>query len=216
MALEFISLTTGRNDFCRIIDIRIESFPKHPHLYKQPPSRSMKPLKRKMKKLHNKYVFVTVNKAANNVIIFWKLYCVDVLKRELNSKTTYVPAQLTKDKFLLDNIDTFIKIDVKIVKCELPTFYWFPKLHKRSPYILSKIEVPRDVRNSKSENRTSSDENGLNIRTNASPKMGQDQVSGGVTVPCWLAAPVAMFYGNLRNLVIRSKSVIRSSSVISS
>ena len=27
--------------------------------------------------------------------------------------------------------------------------------------------------------------------------MGQDQVSGGVSVLCWLAAPVAMFYGNL-------------------
>ena len=46
--------------------------------------------------------------------------------------------------------------------------------------------------------------------------MGQDQVSGGVSILCWLAAPVSMFYGNLRNLVIRSKSVIRSSSVISS
>ena len=27
--------------------------------------------------------------------------------------------------------------------------------------------------------------------------MGQDQVSGGVSVLCWLAAPVSMFYGNL-------------------
>ena len=26
-----------------------------------------------------------------------------------------------------------LKIDVKIDKCELPTFYWLPKLHKR-PY----------------------------------------------------------------------------------
>ena len=43
---------------------------------------------------------------------------------------------------------------------------------------------------------TSSGKNGLNIR------MGQDQVSGGVSVLCWLAAPVAMFYGNLQNLVI--------------
>ena len=34
-------------------------------------------------------------------------------------------------------------------------------------------------------------ENGLNIRTNASPKMGQDKVSGGVRVLCWLAAHVA-------------------------
>ena len=40
-------------------------------------------------------------------------------------------------------------------------------------------------------------------------------MSGGVSVLCWLAAPVAMFYGNLQNLVIRSKSVIKSSSVIS-
>ena len=27
--------------------------------------------------------------------------------------------------------------------------------------------------------------------------MGQDQVFGGVSVHCWLAAPFAMFYGNL-------------------
>ena len=41
-------------------------------------------------------------------------------------------------------------------------------------------------------------------------------MSGGVSVLCWLAATVAIFYGNSRNLVIRSKSVIKSSSVISS
>ena len=45
--------------------------------------------------------------------------------------------------------------------------------------------------------------------------MGQDQMSGEVSVLCRLAVPVAMFYGNLRNLVISLKSVIRSSSVIS-
>ena len=28
-------------------------------------------------------------------------------------------------------------------------------------------------------------------------QMGQDQVSGGVSVLCWLAAPVVMFYGSL-------------------
>ena len=63
---------------------------------------------------------------------------------------------------------------------------------------------------------TSSGKNGLNIRTNGKSQMGQDQVSGGVSVLCWLAAPVTMFYGNLKNLEIRSKSVIKSSSVIRS
>ena len=44
--------------------------------------------------------------------------------------------------------------------------------------------------------------------------MGQDQVFGGVSVLFWLAAPVAMFMETSRNLVIRSKLVIRYSWVI--
>ena len=40
-------------------------------------------------------------------------------------------------------------------------------------------------------NKTSSGEIGLDIRTHASPKVGQDQVSGGVSVLCWHAALVA-------------------------
>ena len=41
----------------------------------------------------------------------------------------------------------------------------------------------------KSRNKTSSGDIGLNIRTLASPKVGQDQVSEGVSVLCWHAAP---------------------------
>ena len=36
----------------------------------------------------------------------------------------------------------------------------------------------------KSGDKTSSGEIGLDIRTHASPKVGQDQVSGVVSVPC--------------------------------
>ena len=43
----------------------------------------------------------------------------------------------------------------------------------------------------KSENKTSSGEIGIAIRTHASPKVGQDQVSGGVSVPCRHATSVA-------------------------
>ena len=57
--------------------------------------------------------------------------------------------------------------------------------------ISEKKEVLRDVRNSKVRNKTSSGEIGLNIRTLPSPKVGQDQVSGGVSVLCWHATPVA-------------------------
>ena len=57
----------------------------------------------------------------------------EVLKGELNSTSTYVHAQLTKDQLLVHHINTLTKINAKIDKCELPTFYWLPKLHKR-PY----------------------------------------------------------------------------------
>ena len=43
----------------------------------------------------------------------------------------------------------------------------------------------------KSGNKTSSGEIGLDIRTHASPKVGQDQIPGGVSLLCWHAAPVA-------------------------
>ena len=43
----------------------------------------------------------------------------------------------------------------------------------------------------RSGDKTSSGEIGLDIRTHASPKVGQDQVSGGVSVPCRHATPVA-------------------------
>ena len=63
------ALNDWKDEFLRIVDIRIENFTTHPHLYKQPPSRSVKALKRKMEKLHSKYVFAPADKAANNVII---------------------------------------------------------------------------------------------------------------------------------------------------
>ena len=44
--------------------------------------------------------------------------------------------------------------------------------------------------------------------------MGQDQVSGGVSVLFWIAASLQCSMGTSRKLVIRSKSAIRSSSVI--
>ena len=86
-----------------------------------------------MEKFHSKYVFAPTKKQQNNVIIILKRCYVDVLKKELNSTSTYVPAQLTKDRLLLRHIDTLTKSNIKIDKLDLPTFYWLTKLHK-NPY----------------------------------------------------------------------------------
>ena len=109
------ALKDWKNEFVRIVGIRIEKFTTRPHLYKQPPSRSVKALKKKMEKLHSKYVFAPADKAANNVIIIWKRYYLDVFKEELNSTSTYVPAQMTKDKLLWRHIDTLTNSGVTVV-----------------------------------------------------------------------------------------------------
>ena len=63
------ALNDWKNEFLRIIDIRIDNFTKNPHLFKQPSSRSVESLKKKMEKFHRKYVFAPADKAANNVIV---------------------------------------------------------------------------------------------------------------------------------------------------
>ena len=69
-----------------------------------------------------------------------------------------------------------------------------------------------------SRDKTSSGEIGLDIRTHASPKVGQDQVFGGVSVLCWHAVPVANVLWKPRAITVgkKSKLVIRSRSVTGS
>ena len=61
----------------------------------------------------------------------------------------------------------------------------------------------------KSPDKTSSGEIGLDIRTHASPKVGQGQVSGGVSVLCWHVAPVAYVLRKPCTIVQGLKSQIR-------
>ena len=84
------ALYDWKNAFLRIVDIGIENFSAHPYFHKQRPSRSVKALKRKMEKLHSKYVLSPLDKAANNVIIIWKRCYLDVLKSEFNTTSTYM------------------------------------------------------------------------------------------------------------------------------
>ena len=72
--------------------------------------------------------------------------------------------------------------------------------------VMCKTEYRGMFETQNSGHKTSSGDIGLNIRTLASPKVGQDQVSGGVSVPCRHATSLQMPYGNLYS-VITSNSV---------
>ena len=64
-------------------------------------------------------------------------------------------------------------------------------INPQNKTIIAKEEYRGVFETQRSGDKTSLGEIGLDIRTHASPKVGQDQVSGGVSVLCWHAAPVA-------------------------
>ena len=91
-----------------------------------------------------------------------------------------------------------------------------PTLPPKTKFIKGKEKYRGVFEIQKSGDKTSSGEIGLDIRTHASPKVGQDQVSGGVSVLCWHAAPVAYVPWKPCTKGKKSNSVIRSRSKLSS
>ena len=58
------------------------------------PKSSFRHLKRGIQDFHMKYVLVPADKAANNVVVVWRLYYVDALKRELIGTNAYKLQQI--------------------------------------------------------------------------------------------------------------------------
>ena len=90
--------------------------------------------------LHNKYVFVPVDKAPNNIIIICKRYYIETLIKELGldncstptGNSTYISCKMSSED-IVNTHDTFIKslgIEPSDDDKRLPYLYWTPKLHK--------------------------------------------------------------------------------------
>ena len=85
--------------------------------------------------LHENYVLVPADKAANNVIVVCKKYYLDVIVNELKSTSTYREVNDECENVVSRHLHYMMKnsIDVDSEHECLPSFYWLPKLHK-TPY----------------------------------------------------------------------------------
>ena len=73
-----------------------------------------------MERLHSKNMSLSLpTKQEITYSLSEKRCYVDVSKGEMNSTRTYVPAQLTKDKLLLNHVDTLTESIIKIDKIDL-------------------------------------------------------------------------------------------------
>ena len=83
------------------------------------------------------YVLVPADKAANNVVVVWRLYYINTLKRELVDTNAYKLQPSLNERVIVDghgcHTAQHFGVKAKENQDKVPTLYWLPKLHK-NPY----------------------------------------------------------------------------------
>ena len=89
-----------------------------------------------LNKLHEHYVLVPIDKAANNIAVICKKYYVEVILKEIGvlgeGNNTYQVTDKTKDEIINENVEYSKRLHFTIDDSEkvLPIMYWTPKMHK--------------------------------------------------------------------------------------
>ena len=113
-------------------------------------------------KLHANYVLVPADKAANNLIIVCKKYCIDTLVKELGinnvniNNPTYIPIDDSFETIVKSHNQFITSVGLEISEEDknLPYLYWTPKLHK-SPYKHRFIHSPHEIISTAGEQQVS-------------------------------------------------------------
>ena len=117
------------------MDRRISFYSQNTYILPRKPKISYRYLKSSIEEFHRKYVLVPADKAANNVVDVWRLHYIDTLKQELSGTKAYEQTS-EKEKSVINNHifhnATRVAVSVNKDQERLSTFYWLPKLHKKT------------------------------------------------------------------------------------
>ena len=70
--------------YLHFIDRRISFYSQNTNMLPRKPMITYRYLKSGIEEFHRKYVLVPADKAANNVVVVWRLHYIDTLKQELS------------------------------------------------------------------------------------------------------------------------------------
>ena len=96
-------------------------------------------MKDTLRRLHDDFVLVPADKAANNVIVVCKMYYIETLIKELGINTTnispnstYIPSTDSFHEILKSHCKFIESVGLEMSEKDknLPYLYWTPKLHK--------------------------------------------------------------------------------------
>ena len=100
------------------------------------PKSTFRHLKQGNQDFHRKYVLVPADKAANNVVVVWRLHYINTLKQELSGTKAYKETSEEEKSVVnghCNHLALKFSVCVKERQDRLPTMYWLPKLLK-TPY----------------------------------------------------------------------------------
>ena len=120
----------------KVIDKRINFYSQNTNLLPPIPKSTFRHLKLGIQELHRKYVLIPADKAANNVVVVWRLHYFNTLKQELSGTKAYEETSEDERSVLFwhcNDVALKFSANVKEQQDKLPAMYWLPKLHKR-PY----------------------------------------------------------------------------------
>ena len=134
---KMLNLMPWRNwrlTFFKIVDTRISFYSRYTHLLPPKPKSSLHHLKRGIQDFHMNYVLVPADKAAYTVVVVWRLYYTNTLKRELVGPNVYKLQPSLSERVIVDGhgCHTALHFSVKAEENQdkVPTLHWLPKLHK--------------------------------------------------------------------------------------
>ena len=128
-----------KNEILKKVDEKIRSFKRRIR-----PKKTQQILKNPevieyLRKMHEKYVFVPIDKAGNNIAIICKRYYVEVILKEIghlgNGNSTYEKTPKTREEIVEENVmySEHLGLEVEDREKDLPSMYWIPKMHKDPP-----------------------------------------------------------------------------------
>ena len=115
------------------MDQRIKCYSQNTNLLPPKPKSTFRHLKQGIQDFHKKYVLVPADKAANNVVVVWRLHYINTLKQELSGTKAYKETS-EEEKSVVNGRCNHLALNFLYVlkNDRLPTMYWLPKLHKKT------------------------------------------------------------------------------------
>ena len=88
-------------------------------------------MKDTVRRMHDDFVLVPADKAANSVIVVCKKYHIETLIKELGINFTYIPSTDSFDEILKSHCKFIESVGLEMSEEDknLPYLYWTPKLH---------------------------------------------------------------------------------------